>query len=272
MKIYTTQEILNKLDWCIRYKIPFSHIRFGDGGIKFIHCVLNKDLEQLEIIVKKEGLPLSKILEIFELWGYYARKADFIDTPEVYYNNSFWPRIKSVTKAINEETDIKMRTWKDLYYRSEFINENYCNPESNCLFILDIPTRKNLFDFMKDRKICIICTKPEIKFALKNYNIDVIKIVGQWENHYKCFDKVIREIKSRAKSYDFWLVAAGELGRIYTGVIKECGGRALDMGFVIDYWTDGYLHPRFYKFVLPSLVNKLELRLTNEGKKYLEYI
>jgi len=273
MKIYTTQDILNKLDWCIRYKMPFSHIRFGDGGIKFMHAILFKDQEQLSIIIKKEGLPSHKIIEIFELWGYYARQADFIDTPEVYYNDTFWPRVKKKNKSINIETEQKLRMWKDLYHSSEIDNENYCNPESNCLSILNIPGRKNIFDLMKDRKICIICAKPEVKYVLSEYNVDIVKIVGQWQNHYKnCFGKVIDIIQNCSRKYDFWIIAAGELGRIYTGMIKECGGRAIDLGFVIDYWTDGYIHPRFHQFLCSSLENKLELRLTNRGKEFLESI
>ncbi len=51
-------------------------------------------------------------------------------------------------------------------------------------------------------------------------------------------------------------------------MIKECGGRAIDLGFVIDYWTDGYIHP----ILCSSLENKLELRLTNRGKEFLESI
>lgn len=273
MKIYTTQEILNKLDWCIRYKIPFSHIRFGDGGIKFIHSILFKDFDQLDIIIKKEGLPRYKIIEIFELWGYYARRADFIDTPEVYYNNTFWPRVKKRGKPINYETDQKLRRWKELYYRAEIDNENYCNPETNCLFIIDISGRRNIFDLMKDRKVCIICTKPEVKNVLRGYNIDIVKIVGQWENQYaNSFKFVVERIKNNARKYDFWIVAAGELGRIYTGMIKELGGRSIDLGFIIDYWTEGYIHPRFNQFLASSLNNRLELRLTNQGKEFLENI
>lgn len=273
MKVYTTQEILNKLDWCIRYKMPFSHIRFGDGGIKFIHSILFKDLEQLNIIINKEGLPRYKMIEIFELWGYYARCADFIDTPEVYYNGTFWPRLKNSDKSINIETEQKLRMWKELYYRAEIDNENYCNPESNCLSILDIPGRRNIFDLMKNRKLCIICAKPEVKNVLRGYDIDIIQIVGQYENQYdNSFKFVIERIKNTARKYDFWIIAAGELGRIYTGMIKELGGRAIDLGFVIDYWVDGYLHPRFYQFLCSSLKNKLELRLTNQGKEFLENI
>lgn len=273
MKIYTTQEILSKLESCIRYKKPFSHIRFGDGGIKLIHCVLFKDFEQLNVIIEKEGLPSHKIIEIFELWGYYSRQADFIDTPEVYFNNTFWPRIKKPNKPINKETYKKMKMWKYLYDNAEMDNENYCNPESNCLFILDIFGRKNIFDLMKGRKVCIICTNPDIKKVLVGYDVDVVKIVGQWQRQYhNCFKKVVDRIKHNATRYDLWLIAAGELGRIYTGMIKECGGRAVDLGFVIDYWLTGYLHPRFHRFISPRIDNRLELRLTKVGRKFLEYI
>ena len=273
MKIYTTQEILEKLDWCIKHKKPFSHIRFGDGGIKFIHCILFKDIKQLNIIIKKEGLPAHKIIEVFELWGYYARQADFIDTPEVYFNNTFWPRIKKPNKPINKETEKKLKLWKFLYKNAEIDNENYCNPESNCLMILDIFGRRNIFDIMKGRKICVICTTTDIKQVLFEYNIDVVRIVKQYENQYdNSFKSVATKIKNEATKYDFWIVAAGELGRIYTGMIKEHGGRAIDLGFVIDYWLAGYLHPRFHRFISPNIGNKLELRLTEEGKQYLEYI
>ena len=269
--IYTIDHILNKLDNCIEYKLPFSHIRFGDGGIKFVHSLLYNDLEQLGTIVKKEGLPRHGLVEMFELWGYYARQADFIDTPEVYYNGKFWPRIKKPGKPINSDTDQKMREWRDLYSRSEFDNENYCNPESNCLMIINIDGKKNLFDVMKNRKVCCITAKPEIKSLMPE--MDIIEIVGQWENQYKnSFKEVVKIIKATAKDYDFWLIAAGELGRIYSGLIKEYGGRCLDIGFIIEYWLTGEMHPRFHLFVNHSLTNRFELLLTDEGKKYERYI
>jgi hypothetical protein len=269
--IYTIDDILNKLDNCIEYRLPFSHIRFGDGGIKLIHSLLYNDKKQLSTIVKKEGLPKQYLIEIFELWGYYARKADFIDTPEVYYDRKFWPRIKKPGKPINLETDQKMKDWRDLYSRAEFDNENYCNPESNCLMIIKIDGKKNLFDVMKNRKICCITAKPEIKFLFPEW--DIIEIVGQWQNQYKnSFKEVVDIIKYTANNYDFWLVAAGELGRIYSGLIKEHGGRCLDIGFVIEFWLTGYIHPRFHVFVNKSFNNRFELVLTDMGRRYEKFI
>ena len=103
MKINTVREILRKLEICIENDLPFSHLRFGDGGIKLIHSILYKDLEQLEIIIRKEGLPKDDIMSFFELWGFYARRADYIDTPEVYFTDEFWPRLRTPTKNITKK-------------------------------------------------------------------------------------------------------------------------------------------------------------------------
>jgi len=272
MKIYTVKEILNKLENCIEYKKSFSHIRFGDGGVKFLHSILYGDIDQLKIIVKKEGLPRSEIVKIFELWGYFARRADFIDTPEVYFTGEFWPRLRKPTKGITDKTAARLMMWKELYNSSEFDNENYCNPESNYLMILRREGKRNLLDVMKGRKICLITVFPEIKEVLRGYDIDILKIAGHFENQYdKSFENIVSIIKKTASQYDLWLVAAGELGRIYSGIIKECGGRTIDIGFVIEFFLGQPLHPRLKLFMERSM-NPLELVLTNEGKKYDKYI
>jgi len=273
MKIFKICEILDKLDNCIKFSLPFSHIRFGDGGVKFLHAILFDDKKQLEIIVRKEGLPRNKLLEIFELWGYYARKADFIDTPEVYFTDKFWDRTRSPGKPITPKTELRLKMWKDLYERAEFDNTNYCNPESNYLMITKIRGGRTLLDIMRDRKVAIITACPKVKSKLHGFNIDIIKIVGHYENQYRnSFQEVTEIIESDATKYDFWLVAAGELGRLYSGLIKERGGRAVDIGFVIEFWLGGDLHPRLQPFLRRSFNNNLELQLTFVGKKFEGYI
>jgi hypothetical protein len=275
MIVHTVDDILNKLENCIQYKLPFSHIRFGDGGIKFLHGIIYNDEVQLRDIVFKEGLPQDQIIEIMELWAYYARQADFIDTPEVYLNGKFWPRIKALNKKISEHTQQRLEMWKELYNRAEFFNENYCNPESNYLMILRRFGKRNLLNVMKGRKICVIAVKREVRKLLiqQGYNVDLIKIVGHNQNQYRrSFSDVVKHIKKNARKYDFWLVAAGELGRIYSGIIKEEGGRTIDIGYVIELWLEKYLHSRLQPFLNFSLYSPLELVLTNEGKKYEEFI
>ena len=108
---------------------------------------------------------------------------------------------------------------------------------------------------------------------MKHWFSPVIKIVGHWQNQYEnSFNQVIDLIKNSAKSYDVWLVAAGELGRIYTGMIKECGGRAVDIGFVAEFWLGQDIHPRLSHFMYRSELNLLELKLTDEGMKYIDAI
>jgi hypothetical protein len=140
--------------------------------------------------------------------------------------------------------------------------------------ILRLPfEQKNLLDIMKDRKICIITVFPQIVQPLEEYNVDVVKIVGHWQNQYEnSFKQVTEIIKDSAKSYDIWLVAAGELGRIYTGAIKEYGGRAVDIGFVIEFWLGQDVHPRLSHFMNRSETNPLELELTEEGLQYVNNI
>lgn len=271
MNFYKIDDIFGKLKNCIEYRKPFSHIRFGDGGIKFIDSILHNDKEQLQIIVTKEGLPPHKILDIFKLWGYYARQADIIDTPEVYFNGEFWPREKKPNKPINTSTELKLRNWASLYHDSEFDNENYCNPESNFLMILKMGNKPTLMDFMKGKKICLITAKPEVKSVLSGYDIDVLEIVKHYENQYKnSFSQIMSIIQETACRYDFWMVAAGELGRIYSGAIKQLGGRVIDIGFVVEFWLGDKIHPRFLRFL--ERKNTYELVLTEEGRPYERYI
>ena len=266
--IYKVKDILEKLENAIEYKLPFSHIRFGDGGLKFICAMMEGNKEELINISKKEGLPYDHLDEIFDLWSHHARQADFIDSPEVYFNGKFWPRLN-----MSESTEKKMRGWKFHYYNAEFDNENYCNPESNYLMLIRQDGRKNIFDVIKKRKICIISIFPELKTLLHPLNVDVIKIAPKFQNQFqKSFETVISKIKNKASNYDIWLVAAGELGRIYTGTIKEYNGRAIDIGYVAEVWMHKKLHYRMTPFLKFNPKFPLELILTKEGKKFEDSI
>ncbi len=150
--IYKVDDLLGKLENCIKYKIPFSHIRFGDGGIKFIDSILKANFEQMRMIIEKEGLPSTRVVEIFELWGYYARQADFIDSPEVYFDGSFWPRVKKKIKPISEATKMKMLEWETLYNDSEFLIQTVS--WTLCTFVckhqigIYLVSRKCFFDYV----------------------------------------------------------------------------------------------------------------------------
>lgn len=275
MILFKVDYILRSLSRSIADNTPFSHIRFGDGGLKFIRAFIRGDDKSLDKIVEKEGLPSSKLAEVFGLWGYYARRADFIDCPQVYYDGTFWPRVQRKHKNISRGTQKLLLGWKDFYRQAKFDNDRYCNPESNYLMIVDrtiIPNSYTLLNVMRQRRVCIISARKGLEDRFSDYDVTVHQIVAQYQDHYKaCYKDTMKFIASMASNFDFWLVSAGELGRIYSGFIKECGGRTIDIGFVADFWCGKGLHSRLNQFMFRSK-NPLLTELTEEGREYLHYM
>lgn len=268
-----TEIILDEIEQAIGRKKPFSLIRFGDGGIKYIHAVLFGDDEQIVDIVEKEGIPQDKIVEVFELWGYYARRANYIDTPEVYFTDQFWPRLKGPDKYMSKKTIERMKQWRYLYHCAEFDNENYCNPEINFLLVLKRYRKRNLFDVLRGKKIACITAVPEVAEKLDKFKVDTFEIVKQFEGHYdNSFKSTIDLIREKVHDYDIWLVAAGELGRVYTGLIAELGGRSVDMGFIIEYWVHGEIPVRLQPFLKANMSNPLEMKMEPSAYPFKKYI
>ena len=277
MYIHTVQEILNDLNYCIIGNKPFSLQRYGDGGLKFIHALLTRDEENLKLIIEKEGLPKKHVKNVLKLWVKYANQANYIDSPQVYFDEGvFWPRIKNTNrKPISTKTYQLLAGWKRLYESIGITNESYCNPEFNYLCMIKVEGIINLYDILKDKKVAFItaCPKAVDFLNTKRITVDLFKIVKQYKDHYKnSFHKIIKTIKEKACDYDVWLVSAGELGRVYSGVIKEMGGRAIDMGFMAEVWAGHSLHSRLRRYMAIDLKNRLYLKLQLESHRYLKYI
>jgi hypothetical protein len=273
--IHGVDEIVKDLQECIMDKKPFSILRFGDGGLKLIWSIMMKDKPLLNSICKKEGIPISQTEVVLKYWTKYANEANYIDCPQVYMTGTFWPRVKGENKVISVETKYKLEKWVDLYKYANFTNTNYCNPEINYLLIVKQYRKPNLLTLMKDRKICMITAVPRAVAELRKagYNIDIIRIVRQYEDQYTVsFQQTIHLIKKFATKYDFFLVAAGELGRIYTGLIKECGGRAVDIGFVAEFWGGRDLHTRLRPFLTRDSRLDFELKLRAKATRFVSFL
>lgn len=272
IKVFQTQEILNKLDSCIKKKLPFGLVRFGDGTIKAIDSFLNDD-PQLVKISEQEGIPINSFEKIIEFWKTSANICDFIDSPEVYFSNKFWERTKKKKKRISEKTIERLLQWKVTYEIVGITNDNFCNPEINFLSCIshDDKKRKTLPDILKDKKVCCITAREDTNQKIQNYNFDILRIPGKNENHYRSFSHIINQINENATKYDLWLIAAGELGRIYPGLIKFKGGRAFDIGSIIDYWCTQEIPSRLIPY-MKQTENPLKLELTDDGKEYLKYL
>jgi hypothetical protein len=272
MRIYTVREILEELDTCIKNKKPFSLIRFGDGGIKFLKSIIyNVDHSRLFEILKKEGIPFNKVYSIFHLWGKFATEANFIDSPEIYFTDKFWSRFTE-QKRNRILPDIK--NWNRIYYNADFDNDRYCNPEVNFLMLIQRSDCPNLIDIIKNKKIRCITDHEKVNSCLSTVcNSSTLRISGWFQNQYiNNYRDVTKEIKRDAKKYDLWLVGAGELGRVYTGLIKKHGGRAIDMGSVFDCWVKDELPVRLKGYITRLSTKDLRFRFTNISKKYMKYI
>jgi len=274
MIFHDMESVLKKLNNSIKRSTPFSLIRFGDGGLKFIYAIFQNQKTELDAICKKEGIPKNGVVDILDLWGYHARYADFIDSPQYYFTGDFWPRLKNLDKQISQSTYLKLINWKELYYRAEIDNSNFCNPELNYLVFIKRKDRRNIFDVVSGKRICFITTKPNIIQIFRRFGCkcDYVSIVGQYQNHYaNSFEPTLKYISNYASYYDLWFVSAGELGRIYSGVIKEKGGRAFDLGFMTEVLNGGNLHPRLRKFL--SVQNSRPfITLTKEGMEFEDKI
>jgi len=274
--VYKVSTILNQLDDSITSKKPFSITRFGDGTIKAIHSFLKQDLEQLEGISKQEGIPINVFSKIIEMWKNSANNCDYIDTPEVYFSNGiFWERTKGEKmKGISDKTIKRLKMWKTLYDIIGITNYNYCNPEINFLSCIAKPNKKSLVDLLKDKKICCISSRNDVEEKLSKYfNIKLFKIVGKNENQFEnSFYDVLDKICSDSKKFDIWLIAAGELGRVYPGLIKFKEGRAFDIGSLIDFWCGDSLPSRLLPYLKTTIHHPLKVTFTELGKEYAKFI
>ena len=273
LQFFDRSSILKNLEFCINNKKPFSLIRFGDGALKLIHAILFKDIPLINHIVSKEGIPEDKLLDIMQMYGYYARRANFIDSPEIYFSNKSWNRFRVGKTPISNGTLEKIKRWKFYYSQAEFDNNNFCHPDINFISLLSMKNQKDLLNIISKKRICVITSCENLKNKLTRHcEVDIIPIVGFYGNQYlNNYENVTKKIKTCSCDYDLWLVAAGELGRIYIGMIKEMGGRAFDLGSAVDYWSSGKITNRLLAIMRPKR-NGLGLILTSYGRLFERYL
>jgi hypothetical protein len=270
MKINKISTVLNKLSRNMIDKKPFSLIRIGDGGLKLLHAYYFNDEKQMTDIVQKEGIPLEQWKNVVEMWKYALNSADYIDTCQVYLDGDFWPRVRKNRLPMSEQTQWKINNWKMIYEASGITNTSYINPEINFLSCLE-ELNRSLIEVLDDKNVCIITAhRKYLQFVLPySWKVDYCDIVDFGQEHYNSnFTDVCNRIGRDAKNYDVWLVAAGELGRHYSGLIKSNGGRSFDVGSLTNYWAYGEIPVRLQPYMKRSS-NELKLALTEEGRKYI---
>jgi hypothetical protein len=267
---------MNHLNTNILNKSPWSLIRLGDGGLKFIHSYFFNDDQKLDTICRSEGIPKHLVYEILELWKFTINSSDYCDSPEVYFSGLFWNRLRGNMAPMSKHTIDLLARWRKVYSLFEIHPQKYCNPEINFLSCLDY-LDKTLVDIIAHRKIAFITHfGKSLKEKLQKYcfcDVDIVEICGKNQNQFlSSFSFVLDTIKERCCNYDLWLVSAGELGRIYTGYIKEHGGRCFDVGSLSDYWSLGKLPIRLSYYMTPCEKNNMLLTLKPNAEKFKPFI
>uniref|UniRef100_A0A6M3KJ71 Putative methyltransferase n=1 Tax=viral metagenome TaxID=1070528 RepID=A0A6M3KJ71_9ZZZZ len=261
-RIATVSQILDDIEHSINNELPFSLVRFGDGGLKVFEGYLNH--KELYTQHRQEGIPLEFFGELTDGWVRCANEANYVDSPIVYFKDEIFIK-RNKTSAGTKDL---MSRWNEIHEKVGITNKNYCNPEiGHMLFAKNC--KRNLLDIIHDKSICCITNYFEAEKLLSKYVGKVtFKIIpGFFGNHYNvCFNSIMDEIKEEATKYDLWLIGAGELGRLYTGEIKRCGGRTIDIGKVFDAWVRRKLDKRMLLIATLCEDHKLLFVIGNESE------
>jgi len=256
VEITPISEIIFDIEKAINEKLSFSLMRFCDGFLKIGNDLKSGTNRVLFAQHRKEGIPLNFFDELMKEWAKVANEADYIDAPIHYVLSGLMSR--RLEKASSTLRSLIGR-WDEIY--SHFgidLNRKFCSPEAG--FLSFISGEKNLLDLVKDRNICCLTNFYNIDRKLKLYanSVSIKHIPSFYGNHYDvCFESIMSEIKREACDYHLWLVGAGELGRVYTGEIKRCGGVAVDIGKVFDAWTYRRVDPRLKSIIKFNSKNEL---------------
>jgi hypothetical protein len=163
-----------------------------------------------------------------------------------------------------------MYDWRKIYESVGITNDRFCNPEIGYLFFSN-NSEKNILEIIEGKRICCITSFYGAKKVLAPYvrEISLKLIPGFFGNFYDvCYESIICEIKKEAPYYDLWLIGAGELGRIFSGMIKEFGGRSVDIGKIFDVITNKKINNRMRKIVKFSNNHNLLLTIGDKNETY----
>jgi len=254
------EDIIDHVVIAVSNKLPFSLIRFGDGGLKIMHNYLNGNVKYHNSW-RQEGIPMDYFNTLIRQWVLAANEADYIDSHAVYFEDDLHSKRHKTSQLVWD----LMANWKETYDRIGINTDRvYCSSEAGSLLFLD-KYKTDLVTLLEGCKVCCITNFYEIESILgKYFDVTVKLIPGFFGNHFDvCFKSIIEEIRLEANKYDIWLLGAGELGRIYSGEIRRCGGRCLDLGKTFNIWVNRKMDKRLSRML--TLSDKHELLFTEQS-------
>lgn len=224
-------QVLSKLDECINKKEPFSTIRLGDLGLRYLYDYFfdSKDFTHVGIKHPDLAMPNDKIgKELIRELIENMKEADWVDHPDLY-KGAFGDRYRWrwVLGSVNK-----------IYKKAE-IKRPFCSSLQGYLtFVEDFEI--TLYDILKNRRIMYVGPFDEISLLNERKDLRISKY--KYYNLSLDSDPMIRYnvMNDFMKTYDpdDWdlvLVTGSLYGRTIIGRIKRAGGRAFDLGQAINF-------------------------------------
>jgi hypothetical protein len=147
-------------------------------------------------------------------------------------------------------------SWKEIHEDIGITNTSYCNTMFHNF--INVYGEYNILNLMKDRRIfCVnnIIGRIQNKIRPKCKQLDFYNIPGRGKKggHYKLhYNRVCTVLKDNAKKYDLFLIGAGLLASHYCDIVKNNGGRALDVGTLFYLWNGMKVKSRASRYLVNS--------------------
>lgn len=255
-------QVLSKLDECINKKEPFSTIRLGDLGLRYLYDYFfdSKDFTHVGLNHPDLAMPSDKIgKELIRELIESMKEADWVDHPDLYKGTLGdlyrWRGSLNLINKIYEKAEIK---------------KPFCSSLQGCLaFIKDFEI--TLYDILKNRRIMYVGPFDEMSLLNKRKDLGIVKY-GYYKlsldsNHMIRYNVMNDFMKTyNPDDWDLVLVTGSLYGRTIIGRIKKAGGRAFDLGQAINFHLSNV-----FESVLKVNEEKIYYKIIDHYKKERSY-
>ncbi len=235
-------EVLSNLNDCINKRKPFSTIRLGDLGLRYLYDYFfnEKDFTHVGFKHPDLAIPNDKIgRKLIEELIESMKKADYIDHPDLY---------KGALSDLYKWRGIL--DWADeVYNKARIINNKtkFCSSLQGYLsFVFDFEL--NLYDIMKGRKILYVGPHDSLEelnrrnpFQPKELGFYQLSLSNDFNERYEVMNNFTKNFDPNY--WDLVLVTGSLYGRTIIGRIKKMGGRAFDLGQAISFNPNNIFEP-----------------------------
>lgn len=240
--------VLAQVNRKIEYKEPFSLIRLGNSGLKYLEDYLFNKTDP------NDGIGKKLIKELIES----MKDADWIDHPYTYKG------------VFNDLCDWRLLSERcsEIYSKAGITthNTNYCSSLQGYLsFVKDFD--KQLYSIMEGRRILFVALYDALSLLNERKDLKIAKYKyyqlspsADYQERYNVMEIFFKDFKP--DEWDLVIVSGGLFGRIMIGRIKKLGGRGFDLGKAISFSPDNI----FSEVVIP-IENETYYKLNEETRR-----